>query len=1177
MTGLTIRRLASLKYKLFVTSVAVFALVAQPLYGAISASVVNALSTVHTTNLQDWDLTESRATGHSQLVAGGLRVWTDGKDNVGPRTDGVPGTWGTDKAAGYYATPGLKLGDVNSASIEFATTEGGEPGLQLVVDRDNDSIPDGYLVYEPAFYGEGIWWTKGLGFNVPAGSGYESMGTLAQYQAANPLAKVQAIGYSLGSGVKGDVIISKMTFGETSYTFDLAPLAAPTNLKPATGTATNNPAFPMTWNSVAGATKYEYRASYSQVNATTLGNEIYSDASESSANYTLGASTITRTNSGTPAADYFWQVRAGNSVQWSDWSTIAKVVVEYTAPTVSAKADSKQLTSATPTDPIILLPGKSTVFQADVADGQSGAYGATIELFKANSDGSYGTWVKDNTNGTGNVRYGTQPKLVYDTSSLNGKYGLKIVAQDNAGNSVTQYKFFTIDSEAPAPAPVLSLKTAQGIAIASGGYTNKSEVAASWTKPSGDIAKYEYAYWNNIAASRYNTEEKAWTTELSDMTRSGTFDQGEGKHYMKVRAFDPAGNASNWSNIFEVTYDKTLPTDLAIKLADGRSAQDTTIGGEQTFTLTQAEANPKSIYIEYMEKNSNGNWSKKLGKEVLGTNSAALTVDTSTWSDGIHQVKVTAKDAAGNAASAVTQFTVDNTPPSITVKDGFKGNKAEHVFREVSFSLYDAHMVDKHIINQHESDFANNNWSDANFQNIKQYLVQGKNEIVLYDVAGNSSSYEFFYDTQAATALFAHSNNNDNTLVNSDVTSTLTSSEPIQSPSGWTLVENSNKQKFTKISAQNNKENITIIDMAGNSSIVFFEVKRIDKTKPTFNIVNDTNFTTSSVEVIVNEENISKITVNGAAVSFSATKPNYKVTVTGEDAYIVVATDKAGNESTVRFTINTPPVAPTIGSFMANGISGAGEPGSTIKLSLGDVPVVTVLPITVAEDGSWSYVFTPTLIAGSYNVSAIATDGGGSSSAATRSLTVATPPSPVLPTPVAPVGAPQGSGDTNDPTENASTPISTLLPAASLFSAATPLLAPGTTPAATDDNDNTIASVQGLSTANSNESDDTEGEVKAAEDTKASWSLGNLVLTAISVIAGLMALLGVFRKRETDEITHTALRAVVIVVAAGTAIAYVLTNDFSAPMAWFSMWSIAYAVAVIAQVSIIANLKGSAE
>src|SRR5690606_41849218 len=66
--------------------------------------------------------------------------------------------------------------------------------------------------------------------------------------------------------------------------------------------------------------------------------------------------------------------------------------------------------------------------------------------------------------------------------------------------------------------------------------------------------------------------------------------------------------------------------------------------------------------------------------------------------------------------------------------DGFVGDKDAKVFSNVSFKLHDAMMADKYTINGGtETDFTNNKWSDANFQNIKSRLVQGENTITLYE------------------------------------------------------------------------------------------------------------------------------------------------------------------------------------------------------------------------------------------------------------------------------------------------------------------------------------------------------------------------------------------------------------------------------------------------------------
>ena len=176
---------------------------------ATTASVV-------TTDLTTWNLSETKATGHNALVDGGLRIWTEG-------------TTSTDKAAGYFPTnlplAGLGTGTID-ASLDYTATTGPEPGLQLVVDFDADGTLDGILVGEKV-YGEN-WWlsnsataaVKALAPHTGGGNGSNWFGTAQEWLTAFPNAVVKAVGYSLGSGVLGDGVITKITLGCVEYTFD---------------------------------------------------------------------------------------------------------------------------------------------------------------------------------------------------------------------------------------------------------------------------------------------------------------------------------------------------------------------------------------------------------------------------------------------------------------------------------------------------------------------------------------------------------------------------------------------------------------------------------------------------------------------------------------------------------------------------------------------------------------------------------------------------------------------------------------------------------------------------------------------------------------------------------------------------------------------------------------------
>ena len=116
---------------------------------------------------------------------------------------------------------------------------------------------------------------------------------------------------------------------------------------------------------------------------------------------------------------------------------------------------------------------------------------------------------------------------------------------------------------------------------------------------------------------------------------------------------------------------------------------------------------------------------------------------------------------AGNATTRT--FIYDTVAPEITVKEESKGT--DPYFSNVSFKLHDNYLVKEYEINGNVVEVTPNAWTDANFQNIKQYLVAGENTIIVRDMAGNATTKTFIYDTVApeysAMGIFNWTNNKD--------------------------------------------------------------------------------------------------------------------------------------------------------------------------------------------------------------------------------------------------------------------------------------------------------------------------------------------------------------------------------------------------------------------------------
>jgi hypothetical protein len=178
-------------------------------------------------------LSDTRATGHVDFLKEGLHVWTEGATS-------------TDKAAEYFAVP--LQGIPGSASLTWYGTSP-QPGSQLVFDTDGDTstTADSWniLVGEPIYHGD-YWLSTSSDIyknhhdlcpETTGGSGSDCHGTLAEWQAEFPDAKVYAAGFSLGSGVKGDGVIRDIQVGDTDYQFTSEPEVTKVDV---TGTATTN-------------------------------------------------------------------------------------------------------------------------------------------------------------------------------------------------------------------------------------------------------------------------------------------------------------------------------------------------------------------------------------------------------------------------------------------------------------------------------------------------------------------------------------------------------------------------------------------------------------------------------------------------------------------------------------------------------------------------------------------------------------------------------------------------------------------------------------------------------------------------------------------------------------------------------------------------------------------------
>jgi hypothetical protein len=193
--------------------------------------------------------------------------------------------------------------------------------------------------------------------------------------------------------------------------------------------------------------------------------------------------------------------------------------------------------------------------------------------------------------------------------------------------------------------------------------------------------------------------------------------------------------------------------------------------------------------------------------------------------------------------------------------------------------------------------------------------------VVAVDAAGNASActpLTVAYDHTPPMATFTYSNNNGAALTNGDVTVTMITNEPAQTPTDWTRVDSTH---FTRVYSHNGKYQVFVTDLAGNTSTAQkFQVKRIDRNAPTISGIAEGVVTAGSVNISIFDpkyegaDGFDKnhgLTVDGATVkATNGLNKTYTYIITSEGHHTVVATDKAGNATTLSFTIDM--TAPTV-------------------------------------------------------------------------------------------------------------------------------------------------------------------------------------------------------------------------------------------------------------------------
>ena len=252
----------------------------------------------------------------------------------------------------------------------------------------------------------------------------------------------------------------------------------------------------------------------------------------------------------------------------------------------------------------------------------------------------------------------------------------------------------------------------------------------------------------------------------------------------------------------------------------------------------------------------------------------------------------------------------DTINPTLTVKDESVGT--DPYYSAISFALSDSNLIDYVEVNGVKLERDNAKWSDANYQNIKEHLVAGKNTIVLYDTAGNKTEKTFYMDWTAPTVT-AYNWLGDNPYRGADFK--LSDNYAID----YVVI---NGVKFDRTNAKwsdanyvnvknalvHGENTVVLYDAAGNSAEYKYN---FDRKAPTLEITKANNKVyvrgTDEADIKFNVYKGEELALEVDSKTFAGGK-YFSIDCLGEGEYTIDAIDYAGNKTTATVTIDNPAV-----------------------------------------------------------------------------------------------------------------------------------------------------------------------------------------------------------------------------------------------------------------------------
>ncbi len=222
--------------------------------------------------------------------------------------------------------------------------------------------------------------------------------------------------------------------------------------------------------------------------------------------------------------------------------------------------------------------------------------------------------------------------------------------------------------------------------------TTANQTIIDWTTVTDPSAPVTYRYQSsNLPNTNPDGSfvSPAYTSGLLTASQIPTSGTPQGVYYWHVKAVDAVGNESNWSDAWKVTVDNAAPTTPTVSFINPTLPCDAITNIHNvTVDWTDSTDNHGLAGYEYLVDYPLANGS---GRGQWATTFTASQY-TGSLNEGYHDVKVRAKDLAGNysAWSNICRITADWTAPDVEITAPSNGSVSGTV--EVRGTVLDSNL-----------------------------------------------------------------------------------------------------------------------------------------------------------------------------------------------------------------------------------------------------------------------------------------------------------------------------------------------------------------------------------------------------------------------------------------------------------------------------------------------------